>query len=399
MVIVSPVGRSVLLVVGLVLALAAAGCSSSSSGGGFLTQSLAVVDLNGNGRLDVLSANAVAPGSQSFLTARIQESTPPGTFQPPVRSPTGLDPVAIAVGDLNGDGLPDVAVADHAAGSGGLYFVDVQFQVAGSPGTFSAPVALALGALRPRDLVLADLDGDGRLDIAVAAGGAASAVQVFFQAAVAGSFGPATGFAVGGEPTAVAAADLTGSGHRDLVVTTATGNVTVLLHGASPGSFLPGVSYPAGESLAAVQVADVNGDGHPDVLAVDYVGALVVLLQAPAGDGTLLAPVTYRTRDFGSCSLAVGDLDGDGRPDVVVANAGPPGDPGSVAVFLQDPATPGLLRPAALYQGYWGPLWVVIGDLDGDGRPDLVIADGTPAIRYQSPTVPGAFLPPVWLKQ
>jgi len=71
----------------------------------------------------------------------------------------------------------------------------------------------------------------------------------------------------------------------------------------------------------------------------------------------------------------------------------------SVAVFLQDPATPGALKPAVLYQGYWGPLWVVIGDLNGDGKPDLVVADGSPYIRFQSPTTPGAFLPPTWLKQ
>jgi hypothetical protein len=276
--------------------------------------------------------------------------------------------------------------------------VDVQFQVAGSPGSFSAPVALALGALRPQNLALADLDGDGKLDIAVAASGA-SAVQVFFQGTAAGSFGPASPFPVSGEPTAVAAADLTGSGRVDLVVATANGKVSVLLHGATPGTFQPSVDYLAGTSPAGVQVADMNGDGHPDILVADYLGALLVLLQNPAGDGTFQAAVSYATRDFGSCSLAVGDLDGDGRPDVVVANAGPIGDPGSVAVFLQDPAAPGTLKPAVLYQGYWGPLWVVIGDLDGDGRPDLVVADGAPYIRYQSPTTPGAFLPPTWLRQ
>ena len=353
--------------------------------------------LSGTGSLAVLSANAASPQSQSFLVSRIQESTTPVAFQAPVRSATGLAPGAMAAGDLNGDGLVDVAVADQAAVNGN-HVVDVQFQVAGSPGSFSAPVELALGVLEPHGLALADLDGDGKLDIAVAASGT-GAVQVFFQGAVAGSFGPATAFTVGGEPAAVASADLIGSGRQDLVVATANGKVSVLLHGASPGTFLPGVDYPAGTSPAGVQVADLNGDALPDILVADYLGALVVLFQNPAGDGTFQPAVSYATRDHGSCSLAVGDLDGDGRADVVVANAGPPGDPGSVAVFLQDPATPGALKPAVLYRGYWGPLWVVIGDLDGDGRPDLVVADGSPYIRFQSPTTPGAFLPPTWLKQ
>jgi hypothetical protein len=386
MAIASRVRRSALLLAGgLFLSLVAAGCESSSSATSFITQSVAVVPLSGTGPLAVLSANEASPQSQSFLVSRIQASTTPVAFQDPVRSATGLAPGAMAAGDLNGDGLVDVAVADQAAVNGN-HFVDVQFQTTGSPGSFSVPVELALGALRPQNLALADLDGDGKLDIAVAASGA-NAVQVFFQGAAAGSFGPAIPFTAGGEPAAVATADLIGSGRVDLVVATANGKVSVLLHGASPGSFLPGVDYPAGTSPAGVQVADLNGDGLPD------------LFQNPAGDGTFQTAVSYSTRDFGSCSLAVGDLDGDGKPDVVVANAGPIGDPGSVAVFLQDPATPGALKPAALYQGYWGPLWVVIGDLDGDGRPDLVVADGSPYIRFQSPTTPGSFLPPTWLKQ
>jgi hypothetical protein len=382
---------------GLLLSLVAAGCESSSSSTSFITQSVAVVPLSGAGSLAVLSANEASPQSQSFLVSRIQESTTPVAFQAPVRSATGLAPGAMAAGDLNGDGLVDVAVANRAAVNGN-HFLDVQFQVAGSPGSFSSPVELSLGMLEPHGLVLADLDGDGKLDIAVAASGT-SAAQVFFQGAVAGSFGPAPPIPVGGEPAALATGDLIGSGRVDLVVATANGKVSVLLHGAAPGTFLPGVDYAAGTSPAGVQVADLNGDGHPDILVADYLGALLVLFQNPAGDGTFQPAVSYGTRDYGTCSVAVGDLDGDGRPDVVVANAGPLGDPGSVSVFLQDPATPGALKPAVLYQGYWGPLWVVIGDLNGDGRPDMVVADGGPYIRYQSPTTPGAFLPPTWLRQ
>ncbi|HTP50125.1 MAG TPA: VCBS repeat-containing protein [Anaeromyxobacteraceae bacterium] len=382
---------------GLLLSLVAACYSSSSGGTGYVTQSVAVADLNGDGNLDIVGANAASVPQQSFLSSRIQIGSMQGSFEHPVRTATGLQPVAIAVGDLNGDGLPDVAVADHMA-TGASYFVDVQFQVPGSPGLFSAPLQLSLGGQQPTDLALADLNGDGKLDVAVAASGE-GALQVFFQGPGAGVFEPATSFPVGDEPTAVAASDLMGSGHLDLVVVTRTGKASVLLHGAVPGTFLSPVAYAAGTSPAGVQVADMNGDGHPDILVADYAGALLVLLQSSAGDGTFQAAVSYSTQDYGSCSLAVADLNGDGKPDVAVANAGPSGQPGSLAVFLQDPSTPGVLNPPAIYPGYWGPLWVVIGDIDADGKPDLVVADGGPYIRYQSPTVPGTFLPPVWLFQ
>jgi hypothetical protein len=389
----SPAAR----IAGIVLpALLASACSSSSSGTGYLAQSVVVTDLSGDGKLDVLSAIAASPSSQSILSARIQVPTAPGTFGDPVQSHTVADPVAIAVGDLDGDGLPDVAVANAAAATDGSHAVDVQFQVAGTPGALSAPVALPLGALTPRRLAIADLNGDGRLDIAVAAAGTGD-VQVLFQLAP-GTFAAPAGFPGGGEPTAVAAARLTGPGGVDLVVTTANGLLSVLLHGSTPGTFLPPASHAAGTSPAAVQVADMDGDGRPDVVVADYDGSLLVFLQAPAGDGTLLPPVRYDTLDYGSCSIAIGDVDGDGRPDVVVANAGPPGYPGSVSVFMQDHVLPGQLDPPVRYRGYWGPLSVALGDLNGDGLLDMVVADGSPYVRFQSTVTPGLFLPPVWLR-
>ena len=372
-----------------------AGCQSSTSTG-YIAQSVAVADLSGDGRLDVLSSIVATTPSESFLSARLQIPSAPGTFAAPVRSSTAPGPWAIAVGDLNGDGLPDAAVANASAVGGG-YSVDVQFQTAASPGGFGAPVPLPLGTLLPRGLALADLNGDGKLDIAVAATGV-SALQVFFQGAT-GTFGSPVALPVGGEPTGVAAGDLTGSGRVDLAVATENGTLSVLLHAAAPGSFLPSVNYAAGTYPAAVQIADLNGDGHPDVVVADYTGGLLVFLQTGAGDGTLQPAVRYSARDYGSCSVAVGDLNGDGLNDVVVANAGAPGYPGSVAVFLQNPSAPGTLGAATLYAGYWGPQSVALGDLNGDGLPDIAVADGAPYIRFQDPAVPGTFLPPTWLQE
>jgi hypothetical protein len=294
-----------------------------------------------------------------------------------------------------------VAVACGASATSS-FEVDVHLQSTSRPGSFGAPLVLSTGTARPTSVRLADLDGDGRLDLLVGVA-SGNSVLLFFQVpspAAPGSFGAAIPLPLvgGGSPVAVAAADLTGAGRLDLVATTSAGTAVVFLHDTAAGTFRAGVAFPAGLYPVAVEVADLDGDGHPDLVMADASGSLLVMTQR-SGGGLFDPVVAYDVHDRYTQSLTVADLDGDGRLDVAVASAGPPGLPGSVAVFLQapDPAPPGRLLPPQLYAGYTGPLSICAADVDLDGRPDLVIADGLASIRFQDPV--GLFWPPVWLRR
>jgi hypothetical protein len=149
----------------------------------------------------------------------------------------------------------------------------------------------------------------------------------------------------------------------------------------------------------AIKAADLKGDGHLALLTANYGDTfgpnnqgLSVLIQGTT-PGTFGPPVNYTT-EYRASGLAVGDLNGDGKPDVAVACQGLPGSPGAVSVLLQDPANHGALLPAVNYAGTYGPMAVAIGDMNGDGHPDLVLADGDIVIRFNSASTPGTFGPP-----
>src|SRR5262249_40141095 len=154
------------------------------------------------------------------------------------------------------------------------------------------------------------------------------------DAANPGQFHAPVSLATGNNGAAgVTIADLNGDGSNDILLATSdsngnNGTVYVFYQStASPGTFLPAVTLPAGAQSNAVQVADVNGDGLPDIIVAnvgpgtDATGSagVSVLLQDAAHPGTFLAPVTYATQG-GSVDVAVADLNGDGKPDLVVAN-------------------------------------------------------------------------------
>lgn len=390
--------RSARLILGSIGVLALLGCSGSDGYSGpsssYLVNAIAVADLDGNGLPDILgmvSTSAGGAATQGYVSTRLQG--PAGSFLLPTRFGVGTGPANLVVADVNGDGRPDLVVANASDQS-----VTVRLADPARPGFFLPAITLATPGRTPLDVAVGDLNGDGKADIVVAASGANN-VLVFIQGS-GGAFNAPVAFPVGGDPQAVTVADLDGDGTLDIAVATTANTVTVLRQIVLSPTFAPqaAVDYPTGIQPVAIKAVDLNGDGKLDLITANYGAALnpgnqglsVLIQGAP---GTFLPPVHYAT-GYRSSGLAVGDLNGDGKVDVVVASAGLPGDPGSVSVFLQDPATPGALLAPATYRGSYGPMGVALGDMNGDGLPDLVLADGDIVVRLNTPSAPGTFGPP-----
>jgi hypothetical protein len=252
---------------------------------------------------------------------------------------------------------------------------------------------------------VADLNGDGKPDIAASATFTASGlgaktgfVGIYLEdPAKPGTFLPPAKYSIGEEPVFLAIGDLNGDGKPDLVVVNSTlggtsdlfaNQLSVLLQDpAKPGQFLPPVNYPIGQIPSSVAVGDLNGDGKPDLVVTDSAG-LSVLFQSSSAPGTFLAAVPIALSSTPSY-VAVGDLNGDHKADLAVATVS------SVLVLLQSSTVPGTFSSPVSYGAGVQPTSVSIADLNGDGKPDLAVADSGGAsvsTLMQDPAVPGTFL-------
>ncbi len=375
------------------------GCSGSSSNSNSFfdtATAVTVLDVDGDGHPDVVTIfdRAFGDGSDGgFVSTRLGQGGGLN-FAAPVDSPGGVAPGSMAVGDLDQDGHLDLVLLDQASPTVTLLYGNGGGSAAG---TFGPSVNLQLGQGRyPYAAAVADFNGDGKLDIAVAARGGQD--LLIFQQTPSGSFGPApVSVPLGATPLSIATAVLEPGGHADLAIGLDSGQLAIL-QGNGDGTFQTPVKLPCGTTPAAIKIMDLNGDGQPDIAVADYGNS-----SAPSGlvwiflnQGTAFnAGVSYPTGGAYTLDLAIGDLDGDGKPDIAIANFGLPGDPGSLAVLINQGG--GVFGAPAIYPGLQGPTSVAIADVDGDGKNDLVSADGVGVVRLQSPTAPGQFLSPVQL--
>lgn len=398
-----------MLATSLVCLLASCGGDNGHSAFTNVPNSVVVGDFNGDGVMDIAEAATQQKDDGSspdagFASIFLQSRSSVDTFSSGAHFATGNNPSSIAAGDLTGAGSMDVAVANFLDGS-----VSVLLETAIASGTFSPAVTTSVGG-HPNEVVIADLNGDGRNDIVLADETAnAGRVVVLLQDGTAiAHFGTPIALSTVDAVAGVTVGDLNGDGKPDIVAATADANgnnghaVVFLQDAANPGTFLAASTFAGGAQPTAVKIVDIDGDGLPDIVAsnagpgTDGIGSagVSVLLQDGANPGTFLAPVTYATQSS-SDALVVADLNGDGKPDIVTANLGP-SPTGSVSVLLQDPTRPGVLLSPVSYAGFGEPLGVAVGDIDKDGRPDIVVADGTTAtVMLQSATSAGAFQPGV----
>ena len=269
---------------------------------------------------------------------------------------TGANPDAVALADLDGTGWLDMAVANEAASS-----VSVLFDQ--GPGAFFPKHDIPVGA-GPRAIAIADLNGDGVPDF-VTANGSANTISVVLGRR-GGTFVPAADYPVGTGPRAIAIADLNGDGFPDVVTADYfAGTVSVLLNDGF-GRFTARTDLPCGTAPSAVAIADVDGDGYPDVVVASAATNSVSLMNGD-GTGALGARVRFGT-GASPTAIAIADLDGDGHPECVTANYAD----SSVTILRGVPGGFGERTDVATGAG---PTSLVVADVNGDGFPDVVVAN------------------------
>jgi hypothetical protein len=366
--------------------------------------SVAMADVNGDGKPDMVVASFCAsasnctdlfgPGGVSVLLGNGD-----GTFQPPVTySSGGYDASSVAIADVNGDGKLDVVVVNQCQSSSScIGSVSVLF--GNGDGTFQPPVSYSTAGDNPESVAIADLNGDGHPDLVVSnlcpAGGNCNSATVEGQISVFigngdGTFQPAAVYSSDGYiAESVAIGDVNGDGKQDVLVVNScgayecsptTGGVGVLL-GSSGGILQGNGAFGTGGSFAiAVAIMDVNGDGHPDLLVADQClgascsepGDASVLLGN--GDGSFQPAVSYNVALRQPTSIATADVNGDGHPDLLVAGDGVSG---AVGVLIGN--GDGTFQLPNYYYSTGGnqaPGQIVMHDVNGDGRPDLIVING-----------------------
>ncbi len=440
---------------------------------------VAIGDLDGDGKADLAVANQSSNTVSVYRNTSSSGSITSGSFAAKVDFATGTNPFSIAVGDLNGDGKADLAIANSGSAT-----VSVLLNTASSgsmtSSSFAAKADLTTGPT-PVSVVVGDLDGDGKADLAIANYGndsisiirnnpviqppvvttvspnianpgstititgnhfnttaannivyfgatkatvsAASATSLTVTSPVGATYDRVSvlntasnlagneqyaylpkydnsayiaglincddkvDFTTGSSPQSIAIGDLDGDGKADLAVANYGSNTVSVYRNTSSsgsitsGSFAAKVDFTTGTNPISIAIGDLDGDGKPDLAVANYSSNTASVFQNTSSSGSITTGSFAAKVDFTTgtspYSVAVGDLDGDGKAELGVANSGS----NTVSIF-RNTSSSGSITTASFaakidFTTGTSPVSLALGDIDGDGKADIAVANNT----------------------
>lgn len=330
-------------------------------------------DFNGDQKNDLAVAVYGSDSVVIFLGDGAGQFTSKGGFK------VGRGPWPIVSGDFNSDGKTDLVTANNVSQSLSVLFGHGDGTFLGAP-TFR-------GGVNAVSVVVGDFNNDGKVDVAVTNGSPnPSTITVVLNDGSGGLLAP-TSFSTGPDPTSPIIADFNADGKLDLAVANRiSGNISVLL-GDGHGSFASPLSFSGGGTgnSTGIVAADFNRDGKLDLAVANNNGpsslGTVSILRGD-GTGNFASPVSFNSGGFNPAAVVAGDFNGDGKTDLVVANGGQ-----STISLLNGDGAGNFAAPTNFTVGV-SPRAMVVGDFNGDGRPDLAVANyGDPNAKSSTVSV------------
>jgi hypothetical protein len=317
--------------------------------------SVITLDLNNDGRLDLVTANIDSDNVQALLGNGSGGFATAGNFA------TGTRPETVSSGDFNRDGRPDLVVAQRASS-------DLSVLIGNGDGTFRPQVRIAVPG-GPRSAAVADFNGDGFLDLATA--NVTGDTVTILPGAGDGTFLVGPTYAAGDGAHSIASSDFDGDGERDLAVANYLSDDVSVLLGRGDGTFAAQVRYPGGDSPETIVATDLNGGGAIDLAIVNSTSADISVFLGN-GDGSFRPRRDYATGSFPH-SLTVGDFNRDGAKDLGVAN----GNHSAGVMFGRSDGSFDTKKRFSIGGATnLNAHSVATGDFNADGKADVVITVG-----------------------
>ncbi|HEX3890747.1 MAG TPA: VCBS repeat-containing protein [Verrucomicrobiae bacterium] len=330
----------------------------------------------------MISAN-FGGGSGNTLTVLTNNGS--GSFGSNATYTVGAGPFSVVAADVNGDGKLDLISANVGNYNGNTLTVLTN----NGSGNFCSNATYTVGA-DPISVVAADVNGDGKLDLITANNvNVNTGTLTVLTNNGDGGFGFNATYTLGVGATCVIAADVKGDGKVDLITANQGYNTLTVLTNNGSGVFGSNATYTVDTEPFSVTAADVKGDGKLDLISANYGGnsgnTLTVLTNN--GSGGFGSNATYTVGDrslgIGIYYVAAADVNGDGKPDLISTKNGS----GTLSVLTND-GSGGFVLAASPADGGGASVMVMAADLNNDGKADLICASGTLSVLINTTIFP-----------